>query len=97
VLVFDGFLKAYREENNKDAEKTVPAVDKGELLDLVNLTPSQHFTRPPARYTESSLVKALEEKGIGRPSTYAPIVHTLLMRNYIRREKRIPLYARSWG
>ncbi len=86
ILIFDGFLKIYKEEG-KEKLKLIPDVEEGEKLDLLKLIPSQHFTRPPARYSESSLVKALEEKGIGRPSTYAPIVHTLIMRNYIRREK----------
>jgi len=86
TLIFDGFLKVYKEES-KENQEVMPALEKGEVLDLLRLLPSQHFTRPPARYSESSLVKALEEKGIGRPSTYAPIVHTLVIRNYIRREK----------
>ena len=86
ILIFDGFLKIYR-EYGKETLKLVPDVEKGEKLEMLKLIPSQHFTRPPARYSESSLVKDLEEKGIGRPSTYAPIVHTLIMRNYIRREK----------
>lgn len=86
ILIFDGFLKIYREDG-KETLKLVPDVEKGEKLEMLKLIPSQHFTRPPARYSESSLVKDLEEKGIGRPSTYAPIVHTLIMRNYIRREK----------
>ncbi len=86
ILIFDGFLKIYREDG-KETLKLVPDVEKGEKLEMIKLIPSQHFTRPPARYSESSLVKDLEEKGIGRPSTYAPIVHTLIMRNYIRREK----------
>ena len=86
ILIFDGFLKIYREEG-KETLKLIPDLKNGEMLDLLELIPSQHFTRPPARYSESSLVKDLEEKGIGRPSTYAPIVHTLIMRNYVRREK----------
>lgn len=86
ILIFDGFLRIYQEEG-KEKLKLIPDVEKGEKLELLKLIPSQHFTRPPARYSESSLVKDLEEKGIGRPSTYAPIVHTLIMRNYIRREK----------
>lgn len=86
ILLFDGFLKVYKEEE-PEKENSVPEAVKGEYLDLMKLESSQHFTRPPARYSESSLVKALEEKGIGRPSTYAPIVHTLIIRNYIRREK----------
>lgn len=86
VIKFEGFLKAYQEDI-KEKENLIPDINKGEILTLLNLIPSQHFTRPPARYSESSLVKDLEEKGIGRPSTYAPIVHTLIFRNYVRREK----------
>ncbi|MFH1460336.1 MAG: type I DNA topoisomerase [Candidatus Omnitrophota bacterium] len=86
ILVFDGFMKVY-EEQTDEKEKIMPQLQEGEKLDLIKLLPTQHFTRPPARYSESSLVKALEEKGIGRPSTYAPIVHTLIIRNYIRRER----------
>jgi len=86
VLKFDGFLKVYKEDT-KEKETIVPELEKDEDLKLLKLIPSQHFTRPPARFSESSLVKALEEKGIGRPSTYAPIVHTLVLRNYIQREK----------
>ncbi|MBU1088217.1 MAG: type I DNA topoisomerase [Candidatus Omnitrophica bacterium] len=86
VITFEGFLKAYQEDL-KEKENLIPEIFKGEILTLLKLMPSQHFTRPPARYSESSLVKALEEEGIGRPSTYAPIVHTLIFRNYIRREK----------
>lgn len=85
-LKFDGFLKVYGIET-RETEQTVPELDKGESLKLLKLNPSQHFTRPPAHYSEASLVKALEEKGIGRPSTYAPIIYTLIMRNYVRREK----------
>ncbi|MBU1044691.1 MAG: type I DNA topoisomerase [Candidatus Omnitrophica bacterium] len=86
VIKFEGFLKAYQEDL-KEKESLIPEISKGEILTLLKLMPSQHFTRPPARYSESSLVKALEEEGIGRPSTYAPIVHTLIFRNYICREK----------
>ncbi|MFH2137903.1 MAG: type I DNA topoisomerase [Candidatus Omnitrophota bacterium] len=87
VPLFDGFLKIYNREDIKEKENSLPEFNQGEGLDLLNLLPSQHFTRPPARYSEASLVKALEEKGIGRPSTYAPIIHTLVLRNYVRREK----------
>ncbi|MBU1924585.1 MAG: type I DNA topoisomerase [Candidatus Omnitrophica bacterium] len=86
VLLFDGFLKVYS-ISEESSDKQMPDLEKGEILDLVKLIPSQHFTRPPARYSEASLVKILEEKGIGRPSTYAPIIHTLVMRDYVRREK----------
>src|SRR5204863_9807711 len=63
-------------------------LDEGEGLDLVQLKPDQHFTQPPPRYTEASLVKALEERGIGRPSTYAPILSTLQERGYVMRVDR---------
>jgi DNA topoisomerase-1 len=96
-LVFDGFLAAYNhskheeeEENEKPEENKkseIPPLEKGENLHVVALMPSQHFTKPPVRFSDSSLVKALEEEGIGRPSTYAPIIQTLILRNYIRRIK----------
>ncbi len=86
TLLFDGFLKVYSEDN-KEKGQLIPELKKDEHLKLIKLDPTQHFTRPPARYSDASLVKALEEKGIGRPSTYAPIVYTLVVRNYVRREK----------
>ncbi|MFA5355809.1 MAG: type I DNA topoisomerase [Candidatus Omnitrophota bacterium] len=88
TTIFEGFMAAYNSENSQDDEKkSLPELEKGELLELVKLLPSQHFTKPPARFSDSSLVKALEEDGIGRPSTYAPIIHTLVMRDYARRIK----------
>jgi DNA topoisomerase I len=85
TLIFEGFMALYS-KNGEDKEKNViPELEKGELLDLDKLLPSQHFTKPPPRYSDSSLVKALEENGIGRPSTYAPIIYTLILRDYIRR------------
>jgi len=88
-VVFNGFTVIYNNnKNNKDAEKEeLPLLSKGDILKLIKLTPSQHFTKPPARFSDSSLVKALEEEGIGRPSTYAPIIYTLIQRDYIRRLK----------
>jgi DNA topoisomerase-1 len=92
-LTFDGFWAAYnnnRESEEEDEEKkknTIPALEKDEILELLKLTPSQHFTKPPPRFSDSSLVKALEEEGIGRPSTYAPIIYTLILRDYVRRQK----------
>ncbi|MDD5120257.1 MAG: type I DNA topoisomerase [Candidatus Omnitrophica bacterium] len=92
-LIFEGFLAAYakdeeEEEEEKSKEKNViPPLEAGEVLGLVSLTPSQHFTKPPPRYSDSSLIKALEEEGIGRPSTYAPIIYTIIMRDYVRRIK----------
>ncbi len=92
-LVFDGFSAVYNRnsENGDDKEgkekNIIPSLEKDEALDLVKLTPSQHFTKPPARFSDSSLVKILEEEGIGRPSTYAPIIQTLILRDYVRRIK----------
>ncbi|MCX5706308.1 MAG: type I DNA topoisomerase [Candidatus Omnitrophica bacterium] len=92
TLVFDGFMVAYKnnQENGEvDNQKKniIPVLGKGEVLELINLISSQHFTKPPARYSDSSLIKALEEDGIGRPSTYAPIIYTLILRDYARRLK----------
>jgi DNA topoisomerase-1 len=87
VLVFRGFTAIYN-RNNEDKEKNIiPDLEKGEVLDLLKLIPSQHFTKPRPRFSDSSLVKALEEDGIGRPSTYAPIIYTLIQRDYVRRIK----------
>ncbi|MFH1888719.1 MAG: type I DNA topoisomerase [Candidatus Omnitrophota bacterium] len=88
TTIFEGFMVLYNNDNQDDKEKKVlPKLEEGEMLDLVKLLPSQHFTKPPARFSDSSLVKALEEDGIGRPSTYAPIIHTLVVRDYARRIK----------
>ena len=88
-LSFDGFLSVYMTEEDK-AEKNVslPELTVGEQLSLDSFDKEQHFTQPPAHYTEASLVKALEEDGIGRPSTYAPTIGTLLARRYIAKEKK---------
>lgn len=86
VVKFDGYLKVYRNEN--ETENKMPNVEKGDLLSLLNLDLEQCFTQPPPRYTEASLVKDLEEKNIGRPSTYAPIIATLAQRKYITKEKK---------
>jgi DNA topoisomerase-1 len=90
VEVFPGFLAAYengKDENEADNKKVLPDLAKGDILDLLKIDPSQHFTKPPGRYSDSSLIKALEEDGIGRPSTYAPIIYTLILRDYVRRIK----------
>ncbi|MFH1858074.1 MAG: type I DNA topoisomerase [Candidatus Omnitrophota bacterium] len=86
--LFEGFLSVYatEEEENKKKE-SLPPLSIGEHLTFHEFLPSQHFTKPPPRYTEGSLVKALEELGIGRPSTYAPTLQTILQRDYVRREK----------
>ncbi len=89
ILKFDGFLKIL---NEKIDDKTLPELKEGDNLKLVELKPQQKFTEPPPRYTESSLVKALEEKGIGRPSTYAPILQNIQDRKYVilKERKLIP-------
>jgi DNA topoisomerase I len=84
-VVFEGFLKVM-EENDEQERKELPVLKKGETLKLLNLKEEQHFTKPPPRFTDASLVKVLEEEGIGRPSTYAPIIQTLLMRHYVERQ-----------
>ncbi len=83
---FDGFLKVYT--FTKITEKEVSKVEVGEKLKAEKIDPKQHFTQPPARYTEASLVKEMEEKGIGRPSTYAPTISTILSRGYVEREAK---------
>ena len=87
---FDGFMKVYIEgtDTEKQKETALPVLTEGEELKLKNLENKQHFTQPPARYTEASLVKALEEEGIGRPSTFAPTITTILARGYVTREKK---------
>jgi DNA topoisomerase I len=93
VLKFDGFLAVYEEgkdeKDDEDAERAakLPKVEKGENLKLNALTPNQHFTEPPPRYTEATLVKALEEKGIGRPSTYASIMSVIQDREYVEKKE----------
>ncbi|MCX6332777.1 MAG: type I DNA topoisomerase [Bacteroidia bacterium] len=92
VIKFDGFLKVYMEstdqENNDDERDVIPPVKKGMPLYYNSITASQKFTSPPPRYTEASLVKKLEELGIGRPSTYAPTISTIQNRGYVSREDR---------
>ena len=73
--------------NEKEEKNTLPPLIKDEILELIKLTPSQHFTKPPPRFSEATLVKTLEEEGIGRPSTYAPIIQTIVYRDYVRRLK----------
>ncbi len=88
TLRFPGFLKVYNlaeEEGEEGATRRIPDLGEGELLDLLRLLPEQHFTQPPPRYTEATLIRALEEQGIGRPSTYAPIMSTIQARGYVER------------
>lgn len=94
IVSFDGFLKLYREERGEDEkdvaeeERRLPALKEGDALTLVEVTPNQHFTQPPPRFTEASLVKKLEELGIGRPSTYASIMQVLQDRQYVKLDQR---------
>lgn len=89
---FKGFLVLYEEgtdeENEDEKEPMLPELTEGEKVKPVELKPSQHFTQPPSRYTEATLVKALEEKGIGRPSTYAPTISTIISRGYVVKDKK---------
>lgn len=85
-IKFEGFLKVYPTKSDKD--NYLPALAQGDAVKLAKLDPSQHFTQPPARYTEAALVKVLEELGIGRPSTYAPTLETLRKRYYVKMEAK---------
>jgi len=85
TLKFDGFLKVYQ---TKFEENDLPEIKKDEILKLLKLLPSQHFTQPPGRFTEASLIKLLESEGIGRPSTYAPILDTIQYRNYVQKNEQ---------
>jgi len=91
VVLFEGFLKVYEESRDdveqSDDENRLPQMSKGESIEKLSIDPEQHFTQPPPRYTEASLVKKMEELGIGRPSTYANIVTTIQDREYVRKEK----------
>ena len=85
-LKFAGFTAVYDgPEGKKEKDVVLPEMEAGDALDTVNVLPRQHFTEPPPRYNEASLVKTLEERGIGRPSTYAPIIETILARGYVLR------------
>src|SRR6266508_1182665 len=91
LLRFDGFVRVYLEGRDDDVEEevgTLPELAVGQVLRLFELSPEQHFTEPPPRYSEASLVKALEEHGIGRPSTYSPTISTLQERKYVRLDRK---------
>ena len=88
-IKFNGFTAVYEESRDEDEEapqSPLPDLKEGEALKLNSLTPGQHFTQPPARFTEATLIKALEEKGVGRPSTYAPTISTITDRQYVVKE-----------
>jgi len=89
ILRFEGYKKVYMSSDDKaDDAKMLPELISGEVLKLVKITPAQHFTQPPPRYSEATLVKALEENGVGRPSTYAPTIATLTARGYVSKEQK---------
>lgn len=94
TMKFDGFLRVYP---LKFSETTLPALEAEEILDLLKLTPYQHFTEPPPRYTEASLIKTLEKFGIGRPSTYAPTIATIQDRKYVKRNEKKQLEPTEIG
>ncbi len=92
TVVFPGYLAQYIEtsddkpdDDSPESKAKLPLVGEGDLLKLISLSPEQKFTQPPVRYTEATLIKAMEEKGIGRPSTYAPTISTILERNYVEK------------
>jgi len=103
TIKFQGFLVLYedaRDEDlqpDEDEDRILPELTVGEVLDLIQLLPEQHFTQPPPRYTEASLVRTLEEYGIGRPSTYAPTVNTVQDREYIEKRRDNRLYPTETG
>jgi DNA topoisomerase-1 len=87
-MIFKGYTASFNNEDEDDKDNILPPLSEGEVCPLKSLTPKQNFTQPPSRYTEATLVRALEEKGIGRPSTYAPIISTIQERRYIEKEGR---------
>ena len=97
---FDGFMRVYIEDtddDNDDSESKLPAMNIGDTVNIIELLHEQHFTQPPARYTEASLVKKLEELGIGRPSTYATIMSTIVDRAYVEQDKQHRFHATPGG
>nr|WP_278987567.1 type I DNA topoisomerase [Plesiomonas shigelloides] len=96
TLRFDGWTRVQPAMRKNDEDQTLPHVEQGQILSMIALDPSQHFTKPPARFSEASLVKELEKRGIGRPSTYAAIISTIQDRGYVRVENR-RFYAEKMG
>lgn len=94
IVTFDGFSMLYT--YGKDGDMIIPDINEGQQLSIKKVLPEQHFTLPPPRFTEASLVKQMEENGIGRPSTYAPTISTILARNYVTKEKK-SLYPTELG
>jgi len=94
IIKFDGFLKVYK---SSIKENTLPVLAEKDFVNLIDLKKLQHFTQPPARYTEATLIKALEENGIGRPSTYAPTLSTIQERNYVKKNEEKKLQPTDIG
>ncbi|WP_436836156.1 DNA topoisomerase, partial [Escherichia coli] len=95
-LKFDGYTRVLPQQSKPGEDDVLPEMKEGENLKLIKLDPSQHFTKPPARYFEASLVKELEKRGIGRPSTYAAIISTIQERGYVTTHNR-RFYAEKMG
>src|SRR5690606_9621451 len=96
ILKFDGYTRVQPQQNKPGDDDVLPDMGEGELLELLKLDPSQHFTKPPARYSEASLVKEMEKRGIGRPSTYAAIISTIQERGYVALHNR-RFYSEKMG
>jgi len=96
VVTFEGYQRVLPPVSRKEEDKQLPDLKKGEMLTLKELDPKQHFTKPPSRYSEAALVKELEKRGIGRPSTYASIISTIQDRGYVKLDKR-RFYAEKMG
>lgn len=96
-IKFDGFMSVYKDvDDSEESNSLVKGIDENSVLNLKNINTTQHFTQPPAHYTEASLVKTLEELGIGRPSTYAPTITTIIARHYVAKENK-NLYVTELG
>ena len=89
MLVFDGYLSVYKKNEEKEDDSMMPRIMDGDILKKESITPLQHFTQPPARYTEAMLIRTLEEIGVGRPSTYAPTLTVIQARNYVAKEDKL--------
>ena len=87
-IIFDGFLKVYNDSEDETPQSKIPDLEQNDKITLEKISPKQHFTQPPPRYTEASLVKALEEYGIGRPSTYAPIISKIQQKGYVEKQEK---------
>lgn len=89
ILTFDGYLAVYKKNEEKYKEETIPEISEGESLAVKEIIPEQHFTQAPPRYSEATLIKTLEDLGVGRPSTYAPTLNVIQVRNYVAKENKV--------